>query len=352
MICIIPAAGKSSRFPNMRPKWALTHPNGNYMFIEALKGLPLNQFSKIYLTVLKEHLVQFDLEGGINKSLEKLGLDFELCILDSPTSSQSETVYQTIVKKSLTGSFFIKDTDNFFLIDEIVPNSVCVFNLNKCGLINAGNKSYVEINKEKIVSNIIEKKIISTNFCTGGYSFLSTEKFASTYSNLSSTVTDKEIFISHVIFKMILDGDIFSSTTVDRYDDWGTLEDWNKYKKEYKTIFTDLDGVLVKNSPEYGSISWGNADGIEKNIRYLNSLFDSGKCYIVITTSRKEEYKDITIKQLNTLGIKHHKIIFDLPHCQRILVNDYAKSNPFPSCQSINIKRDAPDLEDMMSGQF
>ena len=38
---------------------------------------------------------------------------------------------------------------------------------------------------------------------------------------------------------------------VERYSDWGTLEDWNKYKSEYKTIFTDLDGVLVENSAEY-----------------------------------------------------------------------------------------------------
>lgn len=39
MNLIIPAAGKSSRFPGVRPKWMLVHPNGNLMLIEAIRGL-------------------------------------------------------------------------------------------------------------------------------------------------------------------------------------------------------------------------------------------------------------------------------------------------------------------------
>ena len=46
---IIPMAGKSSRFPNMRPKWMLTHPMSNrFMAIESILGLNLNFFDKIY----------------------------------------------------------------------------------------------------------------------------------------------------------------------------------------------------------------------------------------------------------------------------------------------------------------
>ena len=44
---LIPAAGKSSRFPNMRPKWMLTHPNGNMMFVESISGLDLSEFENI-----------------------------------------------------------------------------------------------------------------------------------------------------------------------------------------------------------------------------------------------------------------------------------------------------------------
>ena len=35
---LIPAAGKSSRFPNMKPKWLLTHPSGELMIEKVLKS--------------------------------------------------------------------------------------------------------------------------------------------------------------------------------------------------------------------------------------------------------------------------------------------------------------------------
>ena len=33
---------------------------------------------------------------------------------------------------------------------------------------------------------------------------------------------------------------------VTKYYDWGTLEDWNKYKNEFKTLFIDIDGTLLE----------------------------------------------------------------------------------------------------------
>ena len=45
---ILPAAGKSSRFPGMRPKWLLTHPNGNLMIVEAIKGINFTNIDSIY----------------------------------------------------------------------------------------------------------------------------------------------------------------------------------------------------------------------------------------------------------------------------------------------------------------
>lgn len=48
---IIPMGGKSSRFPNLRPKWMLTHPmSGDLMCVESIKGLNLYFFDKIYFT--------------------------------------------------------------------------------------------------------------------------------------------------------------------------------------------------------------------------------------------------------------------------------------------------------------
>ena len=35
---IITAAGLSTRFEGLKPKWMLTHPKGNWMIVEALKN--------------------------------------------------------------------------------------------------------------------------------------------------------------------------------------------------------------------------------------------------------------------------------------------------------------------------
>ena len=75
-------------------------------------------------------------------------------------------------------------------------------------------------------------------------------KILITYDKIVDKVSS-ELYISHIIYQQLLDGVTFKAQKVERYSDWGTLEDWNKYKSEYKTIFTDLDGVLVENSAEY-----------------------------------------------------------------------------------------------------
>lgn len=65
-------------------------------------------------------------------------------------------------------------------------------------------------------------------------------------------------------------------------------------------------------------------------------LYKTGKVQIILTTLRKEEYKNIRIEQLNMNKIPYDNIIFNLFHCKRYLINDYALSNPYPSSISIN----------------
>ena len=80
-------------------------------------------------------------------------------------------------------------------------------------------------------------------------------------------------------------------------------------------------------------------------INYLSKLFDEGRTHIVLTTSRPEEYRQITLDELESKGIPYHNLIMGLPHSQRVLVNDFAASNPYPSCVAINIPRNSGDLE-------
>ena len=110
--------GKSSRFPGMRPKWMLTHPlTGNIMCVESIQGINLDFFDKIYFVILKEHEELYNVSLAILKSMKNTSFHdlimdkVKVTILEDATESQSETVYETILKESIDGFIYIKDSD-------------------------------------------------------------------------------------------------------------------------------------------------------------------------------------------------------------------------------------------------
>ncbi len=351
MVClIIPAAGRSTRFPDMRPKWLLTHPNGNPMVVEAIRGLDFRKIKSVKLVLLKEHVQQQKLKldlfvNTFSSVLSPWNPDLEIIQLEESTQSQPETVVKAINLGRVEGPIFVKDSDNFFDCGISGVNSVCTADLNQIDLVNVRNKSFVQLNEFNSVSNIVEKKVISSLICVGGYSFAEASEFVQCFESLKN---DNKLYISHIIFKMILEGRVFSNTPVSGYVDWGTEKDWDLYKKQFATLFVDIDGCLVYNSGELTEPLWGSSTGIKENIGFLNKLRDTKKVQVILTTSRKSANKEQTFEQLKNLGIKYDQIIFDLFHTKRIIINDYAKTNKYPSCESINLKRDSSELQNLL----
>lgn len=349
MKLILPVAGKSSRFPNMRPKWMLTHPFGSMMIVEAIKGIDLVNIEEVILIALKEHFELYGLsEDVLEKQIRSVIGNIKLTIvkLDTPTSSQPETIYEGLKALNVSGPIFIKDCDNYFKISPKPINSVAFSNLSDHTLINASNKSYISLDRLGSISNIVEKSIISKSFCVGGYGFEEAKTFMSEFERLQDL---KDLYISHIIKVLLVQNIAFEAIHVEDYLDWGTLEEWKKFTSQYSTLFLDIDGVLVENSSEYFNPKWGTTKGLSKNIDIVNDIYDSGKSYIILTTSRKSEFSDITEKQLKENGVKYHKIIYDLPHAKRIVINDYSKTNPFKSCEAISLPRDSDNLEDYLA---
>ena len=157
---------------------------------------------------------------------------------------------------------------------------------------------------------------------------------------------EEECYISHIIFDMILSGSIFYGIKTTNFKDWGTIDSWNSYKSQYKCLFVDIDGTLVTNSSIHFPPYVGSGNSIQENIDFLNDLYNSGKVKIILTTSRPEELKDITIIELKNKKILYDHLLMGLPHCQRILINDFAKSNPYPSCSAVNIPRNSNQLKE------
>jgi len=344
---IIAAAGSSSRFPNMKPKWLLTHPDGNLMFCSAISGLDLSEFTNIYLVTLSTILdgISGSREGIKRNIKDRYNRDIEIIELKEKTKSQSETVYRALKFKNITGSFLIKDSDGYFEASDFNKNSICFSNIEDNKIKNPHNKSYIVFDKHKKLLNIVEKQIISNFFSVGGYFFESAEDFCSAYEKIIDFESVSEVYVSHVINKLLSEEKKFICKEVNLFKDWGTLEDWEDYKKTFKTFFIDIDWVLFYNSSKYFLPSWGETPALENNIKKIKNIISNNNCQVILTTARDESYKKITEEQLLKIGIKYDKIIFGLFHTKRVIINDFSNTNRYPSCEAINILRDNDDLE-------
>ena len=69
---IVPVAGKSSRYPGMRPKWLLTMPDGKLMIEKSLSLLNLKVFSRIIVIVLSDHFKKYTSKNSLQASLKKI----------------------------------------------------------------------------------------------------------------------------------------------------------------------------------------------------------------------------------------------------------------------------------------
>ena len=344
---IIPAAGKSSRFPT-RPKFLLVNPNGKLMIEDCLSCIDFKNVKRICVGVLSEHLEKFCPDIDLGEILSGYGVPVTIIPLKEETSSPSETVIKIIEEANITGGIFIKDCDNCYSFVPEYGNFVVGLDTTKHKVTEMHNKSFLEMNYIGQLTNIVEKRVIGTIIGIGGYSFQDAFIFKEAYDILSIDCK-KELLISHIIISLMLTGTVFSVQLSDKYYDWGTYEEWRRYCDLFGTYFCDIDGVLVYNSGEYGKKLWGSTDELKGNAKKIRELFKSGKNEIILTTSRKEKFKKITEKQLKELNIPYNRILYGLRHCKRVLINDYSKyTNPYPSAIAINLQRDSDILDDLI----
>jgi hypothetical protein len=341
---LIPVAGKSSRFPNMRPKWLLTMPDGKLMVEKSVELINLKKFDRVIITCLKEHLEKYASEALLISSFElATGVRPEFVILDEPTGSQSETIYKTLIDAKVDGAFVIKDCDNMFYSNPEPENFISTINLSDVGLIDAKNKSYVELDSVGHVTNIIEKEVISNEFCCGGYGFESAEEFKRAFLEIGGR--NEEIYVSHVIYHLLLGGADFRSAPSNSYVDWGTEREYRGYCSKHLTLFCDVDGVLLENGSKFGEKGWLTAP-LKGNLKKISDLQASGGVYLVLTSSRPEEMFSYVEGVLEENGVKVDAHLFGLPHTKRILINDFSRTNPYPTALAINLERNARNLDE------
>jgi hydroxymethylpyrimidine pyrophosphatase-like HAD family hydrolase len=132
---------------------------------------------------------------------------------------------------------------------------------------------------------------------------------------------------------------IFEYIEVDEYSDWGTQKEWFEEIKKHTTYIFDVDGVLVKHCEKYGKNNWLNSfEPIDENIKYLKKLSDQ-KCEIIFLTSRSKDAVKEFLSYIDSQNINYKTIITECNTGKRVIVNEFAPSNPYPSCEALSIHR-------------
>jgi hypothetical protein len=342
---IIPCAGKSTRFPNMKPKWLLTHPDGSLMLEKSIKSFDPDGFSQIIFSIVKEHDEKYSAAKMLKQAFP--GDKYKINLIDTFTQGPAETIYKTIKACKVFGEFFVKDSDNRITVNEKLKQGNFVIGLKLTDKVNINritSKSFIILNEQENVVDIIEKKIKSDVICLGGYGFKDTNDFINAYEEISSqaALSGNELFISHVISYLIgTKRELFTFQEAGEFEDWGTLEDWKIVQNKFSTYFLDIDGIVLENHGKYGEKNWSNTfTPLEANIARIKAVYEGG-AQIIFTTSRPEEYRQQLTDFFYSRGIFFHSLVMGLNHAKRIIVNDFAPTNPYPSCDSISLPRNS-----------
>lgn len=220
---IVPAAADKAEYSDKLPYIFGLDKDGVIICIKSIMGLDLSRFDDIYITVLKKHDDRFFVVDSLNLQFKRLGLhNAHVTVLDSPTRDQAETVYQTIQNEQIEGGLFIKDADSYFKTNFSSNNAIAIFPIEELDNLSPKDKSYVAVDDMYYVTNIIEKRIIGHYIGAGGYMIDDVVNYCKYYHRLR---VYGRLYLSHIIYAMLLDKKTFRPMIVEDYKDWGTQKD-------------------------------------------------------------------------------------------------------------------------------
>jgi hypothetical protein len=160
-----------------------------------------------------------------------------------------ETVALAIQEANIRGPIFIKDADNDFAHSVVDGNYVTFASIVRDDapgmhhsqrflrpdLVDAVRKSYVSFVYDNVVSNVAYGSFLSSNFCSGGWGFLSAEIFLGAATALRSLLRtsglespDKlsELRVVDILWQLASEGHLFFGLKVTGYQDWGSEAAW------------------------------------------------------------------------------------------------------------------------------
>lgn len=105
-----------------------------------------------------------------------------------------------------------------------------------------------------------------------------------------------------------------------------------------KTFFIDIDGCLIKHKGNLSTQIIEEVELLPGVIEKLN-LWESEGHKIILTTGRKESMRELTMVQLQRVGIFYDQLVMGCNRGERIIINDKKVDNDICVCSAIEIDR-------------
>lgn len=302
---IVPSMGR--KVANGIPQYLNRHPNGKLLIERSIEGVYTKQYERVLIVLPAEDKEKFHVDQIISNEVKDYPL--EMLFLDEMTSGPAETVYEAIKKANVTGEVVVKDADNYLRTEETPHgNFVAGLDLNvwERDIHNLRNKSFLIVNEQGNLLDIIEKRVRSDVICLGLYGFKKTGDFVKAYEHLNdASYPITRLYVSHVISYLIgYSGRVFHYVASTEYENWGDGRLWKDMQRDYTLYFIDLDNIL-------------GADGIltDGNRKKLTTLQSRGASFVGYTVAN-ENYKIAALKVLEEAGLRFIKIVYGCPYSE------------------------------------
>lgn len=300
---IIPCVGR--KFIAGKPQYMVRHPNGKLLLERSIEGIFPETYERILIVLLKEDIEKYNVTTLI---ADEIGNKYpvEIVELQEMTSGPAETVYQALKLKDIKGQVVVKDSDNYICIQEqMSANFVAGLDLNEWekDVHNLREKSFLILNEQKNVLDVIEKQIKSDVICLGLYGFKKAENFIKAYERLNDdSYPIGTLYISHIISYLIgYSGKVFRYTSAIKYENWGNERLWNDMQRDYTLYFIDLDNIL------------GQAGVLTEQHKQKLTILQSRGAFFIGYTTYDAGYKTVALQVLEKAGLNFIKVVYGCP---------------------------------------
>ena len=296
---LIPCAG--SRKINHRPVFMNIHPDGKLLAEKCLEGIFPETYDRIVFALLDEIDKEYNATEVILSSMGET-YPVEVVRLPRETIGPADTVSQSIELAGIKGEFAIRDCLNSIQLEKnTYGNFVSGLDLTTYNqdVYKVRTKSFIVLNEQNQILDIIEKKFRSDVISVGLYGFKSTDDYKTAYKRLTDpNYPIKKLYISNIISFLIgYNQRVFQCVSVIRHEDWGSLETWNQLQRRYATCFIDADSLIGEILSDRNT---------EKLINAMIKEANKQMCYIVFTAGNVdgETLKNVfSEKRINCVGV-------------------------------------------------